>query len=141
MKSDAATVEGYIASLPEDRRAALTQLHTLLKANMPEGYVEAISWGMICYEVPLAVEPKTYNGKPLMYVALANQKNHIGIYLCGLYAAKGQDELFRKAWKGKRLDMGKSCIRAKTIEDLDLDLIGKSIAAMPVAEFVKASKR
>jgi hypothetical protein len=141
MKSETQTVESYLASLPDERRKALTALRKIFKAHLPKGYVEEFGFGMMTYVVPLTIEPKTYNGKPLMYAALASQKNHIAVYLCGLYCLKGEEERFRKAWKGKKLDMGKSCIRAKILEDLDLDLIGKTIASVPVADFVKASKR
>lgn len=141
MKTATASIDAYLAALPDDRKAALVALRKVFNTNLPKGYVETMNWGMICYEVPLATEPKTYNGKPLMYAALANQKNHIGVYLCGVYVDTGGEERFRKAWTGKKLDMGKSCVRAKKLEDLDLDLIGKTIASMPVDMFVTASRR
>ena len=74
MRSEAATVEAYLLELPADRRAAISELRKVIRGNLPKGYVEAMNWGMIAYEVPLAINPKTYNGKPLMYAALAAQK-------------------------------------------------------------------
>ncbi len=143
MRSTASHVENYLESLPEGRRLALETVRKVVRRRLPRGYIEVMNWGMISYEVPLSTEPHTYNGKPLMYAALASQKNHMAIYLCGLYCVPGEQEKFVEAWKqaGRKLDMGKSCIRFKRLDDLDLDVIGDCIAAMPVAAFVKASKR
>jgi hypothetical protein len=145
MRSDAKTVQEYLKRLPEDRRKAIAAIRQAILANLPKGYVETMNWGMIAYEVPLAIEPKTYNGKPLMYAALASQKNHMAVYLCGLYCGpRPARAAFEKEWKektGKKPDMGASCIRFRKLEDVDLGLIGESIAAMPIAEFVAFSKR
>jgi uncharacterized protein YdhG (YjbR/CyaY superfamily) len=143
MKSEAKTTDDYIGALPEDRREAISALRKVIRANLPDGYVETMSWGMIAYEVPLAIEPNTYNGKPLMFAALASQKNHMALYLTALNCVPGAEAAFAKAWTagGRKLDMGKACIRFKRLDDLDLKLIGKEIAAMPMAEFVKRSKR
>ena len=141
VRSDATTVNTYLASLPPDRREAIATLRKVILDNLPKGYVEAMRYGMISYEVPLSIEHETYNGQPLNYAGLASQKNHMAVYLCGLYCVKGELEKFQTAWKGGKLDMGKSCIRFKKIDALDLDLIGRTIAAVPVAEFVKASRR
>ncbi len=143
MQSTAATVSEYLKSLPADRRKAISAVRTVIKNSLPPGYAEVISWGMITYEVPLKVEPETYNGKPLMFAALASQKNHMAIYLCSLYCLPGAEANFRAAWKatGRKLDMGKSCLRFKKLEDLDLELIRKAVAATPVADFVRAAKR
>jgi Domain of unknown function (DU1801) len=141
MKSGAATVADYLAAVPEDRRAALELLRAVILKNLPAGYVETMNWGMICYEVPLATHPKTYNGKPLMYAALASQKNHMAVYLHSLYCLKGALEEFKAGWKAKKLDMGASCVRFRRIEDIDLDAIARVIAATPVSEFIAASAR
>jgi Domain of unknown function (DU1801) len=143
MQSSAATVSEYLKSLPEDRRGAITRLRAVMKKAMPKGYAEVMNYGMICYEVPLKTEPKTYNGKPLVYAALASQKNHMAVYMCALSCLPGAEANFRAAWKStkRKLDMGKSCLRFKTLEDLDLDLIAETLAAVPVVDFVKASKR
>jgi hypothetical protein len=94
---------------------------------------------MICYEVPLKTYPDTYNGKPLMYAALASQKNHMAVYLTGCYMSPRSRKEFEVAYKaaGKRLDAGKSCVRFKKLDDLPLDVIGATIAAYSVEEFVR----
>jgi len=138
MRSDATTVDDYLAALPDDRREALEQVRNAILSNLPDGYEEAMNWGMITYQVPLEIEPDTYNGKPLMYAALASQKNHMAVYLMSVYvddqsAASFKDEYMAT---GKRMDVGKSCVRFRSLEDLPLDLIGKTIAATPVQDFL-----
>lgn len=141
MKSAAASVEDYLAALPPDRRAALDAVRKVVRANLPKGYVETLNWGMVSYEVPLAVNPETYNGKPLMYAALASQKNHMALYLMPLSCVSGALDNFKKDWAGKKLDMGAACVRFKSVDALDLDAIGKVIAATPVKDFIAAMKR
>jgi uncharacterized protein YdhG (YjbR/CyaY superfamily) len=139
MQSAAKTVQAYLKSLPQERRDALTVVREMILAHLPDGYMEVMNWGMICYEVPLAVCPDTYNGKPLMYAALASQKNHMAVYLTGVYADQTRHDAFVAAYKatGKRMDMGKSCVRFRKLEDLPLDLIGEMIAAYPLDDFLK----
>ena len=120
MHSDATTVTEYLASLPEDRRRAMKAVRTVIRANLPKGLVEAMNWGMIVYEVPLKACPDTYNGQPLAYAALASQKQYMSVYLMGIY---GSDELradFERSYRasGKRMDIGKACVRFRTLEDL-----------------------
>ncbi|NNL13771.1 MAG: DUF1801 domain-containing protein, partial [Acidimicrobiia bacterium] len=107
-------------------------------ANLPEGYEEAMNWGMITYQVPLDRFPDTYNGEPLMYAALASQKNHMAVYLTAVYADEETREEFVAAYRdtGKRMDMGKSCVRFKKLDDLPLELIGTTIAEVDVETFV-----
>jgi uncharacterized protein YdhG (YjbR/CyaY superfamily) len=138
MQSDAATVAQYLAELPADRRAALEAVRQTILAYLPEGYEEAINWGMITYRVPLARYPNTYNGQPLAYAGLASQKNHMAVYLIGLYADDAARERFEAAYRatGKRYDVGKSCVRFRKLDDLPLALIGKSIALFSVDEFI-----
>jgi hypothetical protein len=97
---------------------------------------------MITYQVPLETFPDTYNGKPLMYAALASQKNHMAVYLTSVYSLPGQAEAFEAAYKatGKRYDMGKSCVRFRKLDDLPLELIGETIAAVDVETFVDESE-
>ena len=127
------TVRAYLAGLPDDRRAVVSAVRRVVKQNLPKGYREAVNWGMICYELPLTQYPDTYNGQPLCYAALAAQKNHYALYLMGAYADPAQRkalaDAFRKA--GKKLDMGKSCLRFKKLDDLPLEAIGKVIASLP----------
>lgn len=138
MRSDAATVDEYLAGLPEERREAIGTVRDVILSNLPEGYEEAMRWGMIAYEVPLATEPDTYNGQPLMYAALASQKNHMAVYLTGVYADDRARESFLEAYRatGKRLDMGKSCIRFRKLEHLPLEVIAEAVGRYQVPEFL-----
>ncbi len=138
MRSDAATVEEYLERLPEDRREAVSMVRSAILERLPEGYAEEMRWGMISYEVPLAVQPNTYNGKPLMYAALASQKRHMAVYLSGVYADPDARQDFEEAYHatGKRMDMGKSCVRFRRLDDLPLDVIGDAIARYSMAAFV-----
>jgi len=138
MRSSAKTVEEYLASLPDDRRVEIDEVRQVILSNLPAGFEEAMNWGMIAYQVPLEVVPDTYNGQPLMYAALASQKNHMAVYLTAVYADEGGADTFKADYiaTGKKLDMGKSCVRFKRIEDLPLELIGTTIAATSMAEFI-----
>ena len=143
MKSTAATVPDYLAELPDDRRDAITAVRNVVLANLPAGYIEEMNWGMISYEVPLAASGKTYNGKPLMYVALGNQKNHMALYLCGLYCKPEVKKAFETAWatSGKKLDMGAACVRFKKLDDLHLPAVEAAIGALTMADFIAASQK
>jgi len=138
MESNATTVAAYLAEQPTDRRAALEAVRQTILANLPSGYEEAMNWGMITYQVPLARYSDTYNGQPLAYAGLASQKNHMAVYLIGLYADEAARERFEAAYRatGKRYDVGKSCVRFRKLDDLPLALIGESIASLSVDEFV-----
>jgi len=142
MRSDASTVDGYLASLPEDRRNALAAVRNVMLENLPTGYEEAMNWGMIAYQVPLTTYPDTYNKQPLMYAALASQKRHMAVYLTGIYASDTSRAAFEKAYKatGKRFDVGKSCVRFRKIDDLPLDLIGETIASMSVDDLIRRNE-
>lgn len=143
MRSEAKTIEQYLAMLPENRRHAISEVRKVIVKNLPRGYEEVINWGMITYQVPLAIYPDTYNGQPLMYAALALQRNHMTIYLTGIYASAHSRKKFESNYKasGKRLDMGKSCVRFKKLEDLPLALIGETIASLKVEEFLNTVKK
>ena len=139
MQSKANSVEQYLNNIPEDRKESLSIVREAIVKNLPTGYVEVMNWGMITYEVPLETFPDTYNGKPLMYVALASQKNHMSVYLMGCYMSPEIRKKFENAYKqsGKKFDAGKSCIRFKKEEDLPLELIGKTIGSMSVEQFIE----
>lgn len=139
MQSKAKTVAEYLAELPEERRTAIETVRETILANLPEGYEEAMNWGMITYQVPLERYPDTYNKQPLMYAALASQKNHMAVYLTGIYTSDEARQEFEAAYRAtdKRMDVGKSCVRFRKLEDLPLELIGRSIAAQEVEEFIK----
>ena len=110
----------------------------MIRANLPEGIKEAMNWGMIAYEVPLKVVPDTYNGQPLMYAALASQKNHMAVYLSGIYGDPKLRAWFEEAYRetGLRMDIGKSCVRFRTLDQLPLELIGQAINAMTMDQFI-----
>jgi hypothetical protein len=137
--SKATTVADYLAELPADRRKTIAAVRAIVRKNLPKGYKESIGYGMICYVVPLSTCPDTYNGQPLCYAALAAQKNYCALYLMNVYGDSAAAQAFRDAFKkaGKKLDMGKSCVRFKTPDDLPLDAIGKTIASTPVKAFVE----
>jgi uncharacterized protein YdhG (YjbR/CyaY superfamily) len=143
MRSGAATVDEYLAELPVDRREAIGVVRGEILANLPEGYEEAMNWGMVTYQVPLETYPETYNGQPLMYAALASQKNHMAVYLMGIYADEATRDGFLDSYKatGKRLDMGKSCVRFRHVDDLPLELIGEAIGACEVEAFIALNER
>ncbi len=130
MQSQAQTVEDYLAELSPERRQAIGEVRRVVLENLPPGFEEAMEFGMIGYVVPLETYPKTYNGHPLSYAALASQKNYMSLYLMCIYADEGSrmwfmDELEKR---GKKLNIGKACIRFKKLEDLPLDLVGEAIA-------------
>lgn len=137
--SDAPTVDEYINRLPLGRREAIETLRSVILENLPEGYVEVMQHGMIGYVIPLDTYPVTYNRKPLVYAALANQKNYMSLYLMGVYGNEATQNWFVEGYKatGKRLDMGKSCVRFKTLEDLPLSLIGEAIGRVTVSRFIE----
>jgi uncharacterized protein YdhG (YjbR/CyaY superfamily) len=138
MRSNASTVAQYLSELPTDRREAVEAVRQTILDNLPPGYEEVMNWGMITYQVPLETYPDTYNGKPLMYAALASQKNHMAVYLTGIYMDDEARQEFEQAYRatGKRYDVGKSCVRFRKLDDLPLALIGESIALLGVEEFV-----
>ncbi|MGW6931559.1 DUF1801 domain-containing protein [Lentzea sp. NPDC054927] len=136
VKSNASTVDQYLAELPDERRAEVEAVRDVILANLPDGYVEAMDWGLITYAVPLEVSGPTYNKKPLMYAALAAQKNYYAVYLTTVM--EEFEESFRARWAetGKKLDMGKACVRFKRTSDLALDVIGDEVARLSVPEFL-----
>ena len=138
MRSEATTVDQYLAELPDDRREALEAVRAVVLKNLPDGYEEAMNWGMITYQVPFRAYPDTYNKQPLMFAALASQKNHMAVYLTGIYISDEARDEFEAAYRatGKRFDVGKSCVRFRKLDDLPLDLIGETIASIPVVRLI-----
>jgi uncharacterized protein YdhG (YjbR/CyaY superfamily) len=138
MRSDAETVSAYLSELSEERRAMIETVRQVILDHLPEGYEEAVTYGMITYQVPLATYPDTYNKKPLMYAAIASQKRHVSLYLTPIYMDEDRREAFEAAYAatGKRYDAGKSCVRFRSLDDLPLDLIGETIASMEVEAFI-----
>ena len=138
VSSSAATVADYLASLEPAQRTEIAAVRDLVNARLPAGYVEVMAHGMIGWVIPLADFPDTYNKQPLVYAALAAQKNANSLYLNCVYASAERTERLHTAWAatGKTLDMGKSCIRFKRASDLALDVVGDEIAATTPAEFI-----
>jgi hypothetical protein len=134
----AATVKAYLAQLPADRRAAIAAVRDVINANLPAGYEEGMQYGMIGWYVPLSRYPETYNGQPLGIAALASQKSYMALYLVGVYGDPDLAAWFRTAFShaGKKLDMGKSCVRFKSLDALPLDVIGETIRRVPVDRFL-----
>ena len=149
MQSAASTVEAYIRSLPEDRRAAISAVREVILENLDASYEEGMQYGMIGYYVPHRVYPKGYHCNPkvpLPFAGLASQKNHLSLYLMSVYcgcvgesAGNRHARWFREAWAatGKKLDMGKACIRFKKVEELPLDLIGEAIRRVPASTYIE----
>ena len=142
MKSSAKTVNEYLRSLPDDRREAISAVREVILANLPQGYEECMSYGMIGYVVPHSIYPAGYRCDPklpLPYANLGSQKNHMALYLMCVYGDKATEQWFRNAWQaaGKKLDMGKSCVRFKKLEDVSLEVIGQVIAHAPVDEYIR----
>ncbi len=139
MVSSAATsVTQYLAELPADRRAAVKGVRDVVRKNLPDGYREAMNWGMIAYEIPLSRYPDTYNKQPLMFVAIASQKNYCALYLTNVYGDPKLASKLKAAFKaaGKKLDSGKSCIRFRSLDDLPLDAIGEIVGSTSVDDYI-----
>lgn len=140
MRSEAATVQEYLAELSPDRRQTVAAIRDLVNDALPQGYVETMNWGMISWEIPLERYPDTYNGQPLGVAALASQKHKCSLYLHGPYMVPELTERIREGFAeaGKKLDMGKSCIRFKTMDDLPEDVIREAVAALDPDQFIEA---
>ncbi len=139
MRSDAKTVEEYLRLLPPEREKALRAVRGVILANLPTGYKEMMQYGMIGYAIPLDRYATTYNGQPLTIAALAAQKNYMVVYLMNVYGDNEMEAWFHNRYRasGKKLDMGKSCVRFKRLEDLPVDLIGEAIGRTSVEEFIE----
>ena len=139
-RSTASTVEQYLDELAPDRREAIETVRGVVLDSLPDGYDESMNWGMISWEIPLERYPKTYNKQPLMYAALASQKNYMSLYLMCVYTHDGTQTEFERRFKesGKKLNMGKSCVRFKKVDDLPMDLIAETIASTSVDEYIRS---
>lgn len=134
VSSKETTPAAYIASLPTDRRKVITAVRSIIRKRLPKGYEEAMNYGMLAYQVPLSRYPDTYNRQPLMYLALAAQKNNYALYLSCTSQDKALMGKLAAAYKadGRKPDMGKGCLRFRTLEELPLDVIGEIVASTPV---------
>ena len=141
MQSKAKTVDAYLDGLPDDRREAISAIRKVILKYLPRGYEEGMQWGMIGYYVPHSIYPAGYHcqpDEPLPVASLASQKNHMAFYGFGLYIDEEQARWFVEEWKkaGKKLDMGKSCVRFKKLDDVALDVIGRAIKRLPVKQYI-----
>ena len=142
MQSKATSPEDYINELPEDRKEVITKLNTLIKKHMPKGLEAGMGYGMLAYYVPKSMYPKGYHCKPfppLPFINLASQKNFIALYHSGMYAKKELYDWFVSEYPKHckyKLDMGKSCVRFKKLEDIPYDLIEQLLGKMSVEEWI-----
>jgi uncharacterized protein YdhG (YjbR/CyaY superfamily) len=141
MQSLARTVDQYILELPPDRIEPISKLVDIIRKNLPEGFAEGMSYGMIGWVVPHSIYPKGYHCDPkqaLPFISLASQKNHISLYHMALYGGALLD-WFTEQWKlhsAKKLDMGKGCIRFKKAEDIPYSLIGELSSKITPGEWI-----
>ncbi|HYO47843.1 MAG TPA: DUF1801 domain-containing protein [Gemmatimonadota bacterium] len=139
VQSKATTVKQYLDELPAERRREIAKVRSVVRKNLPKGYREGMTWGMISYEIPLKRYPDTYNKQPLCTAGLAAQKNFNTLYLTGSYGDPKQrkrlEDAFRKS--GKKMDMGKSCLHFRSADDLPLDAIGEIIASTPPEKMIE----
>lgn len=141
MQSRTTTVDQYLAELPPDRRKLISTVREVIRHNIAPGFEEGMQYGMIGWFVPHATYPAGYHcdpKQPLPFACLASQKNYCSLYAMSLYADGPHLTAFQAAWKatGKKLDMGKSCIRFKAVDDLALDVIAQALKPMTVAKWI-----
>lgn len=142
MQSKAATVDQYLAELPEDRQKAMNELRKVIKKNLPKGFQECMSYGMIGYVVPHSKYPAGYHCDPklpLPFMNVASQKNSITVYHMGIYGSPKLEKWFVDAYTkatGKKADKGKSCLRYKKPEDIPYKLIGELAAKMTPDDWI-----
>ncbi len=139
MSSKATTVAAYLAGLDPAHRKVVAAVRKVIRANLPKGYVESMNRGMIAYEIPLTRSPDTYNRQPLMYVALARQKNHYALHLSGIYGEPKLAAELKRAYAdaGLKPDMGKGCVRFRTLDAIPLATIGELVARVPVEDYLR----
>ena len=142
MKYEVSTVEEYISQLPEERQEVLQKLRNIIKENLPEGFEEGINYNMIGYYVPHSIYPDGYHCDPklpLPFMNLASQKNSVNLYHSGIYANKDLHDWFVAEYPKhakRKLDMGKSCIRFKKLDDIPYELIAELCTKISVDEWV-----
>jgi hypothetical protein len=132
----------FLAAQPPERRRELGRVRETILRNLPRGYEEALAGKILAYQVPLAAYPDTYNGHPLWYIGLAAQKHYLSLYLMCAYGSPEHLRRLKDGFKaaGKKPDMGKSCIRFKSADDLPLDIIGELVASIPMKRWIAFAK-
>lgn len=138
MAGESKTPDEYIASLPEDRQVAVKAVRDVVRDNLPPGFEEGMQYGMIAWYIPLERFPNTYNRHPLGLAALASQKGYMSLYLNSVYGDPQTEAWFkaRYAESGKKLNMGKSCLRFRRLEDLPLDVIAETIGRVDLDAYL-----
>jgi len=136
------TVAEYLAALPPERRAEIETVRAEINRRLPAGYEEGFGYGMIGWFVPHSRFPAGYHcdpSKPLGLAALASQKGYMSLHLMSIYGSAPLRQWFEAEWKkrGKKLDMGKACVRFQSVDDLALDVIGDAIARVPVDRYLE----
>jgi hypothetical protein len=141
-KASSSTVTAFLAGLPVERRAEVERVRDTVRGSLPAGYEEVISKNMLVYQVPVERSGETYNGHPLWYIALASEKSYLSLHLMPVYGDSPLAERLAQGFRaaGKKLDMGKACIRFQTAEDLALDVIGEIIATIPADRWVQIAQ-
>lgn len=139
VRSAAKTADEYVSELPEDRREVVATVRKLIRKSLPKGYEESVNWGMLSYEIPLSRYSGTYNKQPIGYVALAAQKNNYALYLMSASMDPARNEALKEAFAqaGKKMDMGKSCLLFKKLDDLPLDAISQFLSATPPEKLIE----
>jgi hypothetical protein len=142
MQSKAKTVVEYLNELESLRAAEVVALRDLVLKDLPKGYRETMNWGMICYEIPMEISGPTYNNQPLVYAGIASQKNHLSLYLMSVYSKPEIETEFLRLWQKstKKLNMGKSCLRFKKLEEVSLEAISYAISALELPEYLKIAQ-
>lgn len=147
MKFKASTPEEYVAQLPEDRKRAIEKLRKVILENLSKGFEEGINYGMIGYYVPHSIYPKGYHCTPelpLPFINIASQKNSVNVYHSGIYADKELHDWFVSEYpkySNRKLDMGKSCIRFKKLDDIPYKLIGELCKKLSVEQWIEMYER
>lgn len=141
-KASSATVPTFLARLPPERRAEVKRVRDAVRRSLPAGYEEVVSKNMLVYQVPLERYSDTYNGHPLWYVALASEKSYMSLHLLPVYGDSALAERLAEGFRaaGKKLDMGKACIRLQTADDLALDVIAEIVARIPLERWVEIAQ-
>jgi len=141
-KAPGATVAEYVAALPAGRRETVRRVRAAIRRHLPAGYEEVVSKNMLVYQVPLERYSDTYNGHPLWYVALAPEKSYLSLHLMPVYGDTGLARRLADGFRaaGKKLDMGKACIRFKAADDLALDVVGQIVGSVPMDRWIEIAQ-
>jgi uncharacterized protein YdhG (YjbR/CyaY superfamily) len=135
-------IAAFLEALPEARRREVARVRAVIRRSLPAGYEEVISNRMLVYQVPLKRYSDTYNGHPLWYAALASEKSYLSLHLMPVYGSKPMADRLAAGFRaaGKKLDMGKACVRFQAAADLDLDTIADIVSAIPIDRWIETAK-